>query len=178
MGGGEVVRYFSRYAGANVSKVVLVSSVIPHLAISEDNPEGRSKEKNEATQFAIKEDRIGFLDDFGKNFFGVGFFNASISTTLLDYYRMLASFASPHATTECAKSFSNADFRQEVLSIKVPTLIIHGNADKIVPIEISSERTAELIVDNKFIIYDDAPHGLFYTDKDKLNDDLLEFLNS
>lgn len=178
MGGGEVVRYFSRYAGANVSKVVLVSSVIPHLAISEDNPEGRSKEKNEATQFAIKEDRIGFLDDFGKNFFGVGFLNTPISTTLLDYYRMLASFASPHATTECAKSFSNADFRQEVLSIKVPTLIIHGNADKIVPIEISSERTAELIVDNKFIIYDNAPHGLFYTDKDKLNDDLLEFLNS
>ena len=91
---------------------------------------------------------------------------------------MLAPFASPHATTECTKSFSNANFQQEVLSIKVLTLIIHGNAYKIVPIEISSERTAALIVDNKFIIYDDAPHGLFYTDKNKLNNDLLEFLNS
>ena len=89
---------------------------------------------------------------------------------------MLAPFASPHATTECAKSFSNANFQQEVLSIKVPTLIIHGNADKIFPIEISLERTAALIVDNKLITYDDAPHGLFHTDKNKLNDDLLEFL--
>ena len=91
---------------------------------------------------------------------------------------MLASFASPHATLECAKSFSNADFRQEALSIQVPTLIIHGAADKIVPIEISSQKTAELIANNKFIIYDGSPHGLFYTDKDKLNSDLLEFLES
>ncbi len=178
MGGGEVVRYFSRHAGANVVKVVLISSVVPYLAESEDNPEGRSPEKNEATQLAIKEDRIAFLEDFGKNFFGVNFINNAISNPLLEYYRMLASFASPHASLECAKSFSNADFRQEVLTIKVPTLIIHGNADKIVPIEISSEKTADLIVDNKYIIYDDAPHGLFYTDKDKLNSDLIEFLES
>lgn len=177
MGGGEVVRYFSRHAGANVSKVVLISSVIPYLAESDDNPDGRTKEKNEATQLAIKDDRMEFLDDFGKNFFGVNFISNAISNPLLEYYRMLASFASPHATLECAKSFSNSDFRKEVLSIKVPTLIIHGNADKIVPIEISSEKTANLIADNKFIIYDDAPHGLFYTDKEKLNDDLIEFLN-
>ena len=173
-----MVRYFNRNAGANVWKAVLVSSVIFHLVKGEDKPEGRLKEKNEATQFAIKKDRIAFLDDIGKNFFGVCFFNAPISIILLHYNKMLASFASPHATTECAKSFSNANFRQEVLSIKVPTLIIHGNADKIVPIEISSERTAALIVDNKLIIYDDAPHDLFHTSKDKLNADLLEFLNS
>lgn len=178
MGGGEVVRYFSRHGGAHVSKVVLVSSIIPYLAQSDDNPDGRTKDKNEATQLAIKEDRIAFLDDFGKNFFGVGFLNNPISAPLLEYYRMLASFASPHATTECAKSFSNADFRKEVLSVKVPTLIIHGNADKIVPIEISSEKAAQLISNSKFIIYDDAPHGLFYTEKDKLNIDLLEFLES
>ena len=178
MGGGEVVRYFNRNAGANVWKVVLVSLVIPHLAISEDNPEWRLKEKNEATQFAIKEGKIAFLGDFGKDSLLVGFFNTFTSTTLLNHYKLLTPFASPHATTECTKSFSNANFQQEVLSIKVPTLIIHGNADKIVPIEISSERTAALIVDNKFIIYDDAPHDLFHTSKDKLNADLLEFLNS
>ena len=176
MGGGEVVRYFNWNAGANVWKVVLVSLVIPHLAISEDNPEWRLKEKNEATQFAIKEDKIAFLGDFGKDSLLVGFFNTFTSTTLLNYYKLLTPFASPHATTECTKSFSNANFRQEVLSIKVSALILHGNADKIVPIEISSERTTALIVDNKFIIYDDAPHDLFHTDKNKLNDDLLEFL--
>jgi non-heme chloroperoxidase len=178
MGGGEVVRYFSRHAGQNVSKAVLVSSIIPYLAQSEDNPEGRTKEKNEATQNAIMEDRIAFLDDFGKNFFGLSFVNNPISAPLLDYYRMLASFASPHATTACAKSFSGADFRKEVLSINVPTLIIHGNSDKIVPIEISSEKTAQLIANNTFIIYEEAPHGLFYTDKDKLNSDLIKFLKS
>ena len=178
MGGGEVVRYLSRYAGKNVSKIVLISSVTPFLAQSTENPEGRSEEKNEDTQHAISEDRLGFLEDFGKNFFGVNFITSVISTPLLEYYRMLASFASPHATLECAKSFASADFRQELSSINVPALIIHGNSDKIVPIEISSEKTAKLIANNKFIIYDGAPHGLFYTEKDKLNTDLLEFLNS
>ncbi len=178
MGGGEVVRYFSRYAGKNVIKAVLVSSVIPFLAKADDNPDGRSQEKNEATQEAIKEDRIAFLDDFGKNFFGVNFINSVLSSPLLEYYRMLASFASPHATLECAKSFSNADFRDEVLTVNVPTLIIHGNSDKIVPIEISSEKTAGLIANNTFIVYEGAPHGLFYTDRHKLNEDLLAFLES
>ena len=178
MGGGEVVRYLSRYAGKNVSKIVLISSVTPFLAQSTENPEGRSEEKNEDTQHAISEDRLGFLEDFGKNFFGVNFITSVISTPLLEYYRMLASFASPHATLECAKSFASADFRDELASINVPALIIHGNSDKIVPIEISSEKTAKLITNNKFIIYDGAPHGLFYTEKDKLNTDLLEFLNS
>ena len=178
MGGGEVVRYLSRYAGKNVSKIVLISSVTPFLAQSTENPEGRSEEKNEDTQHAISEDRLGFLEDFGKNFFGVNFITSVISTPLLEYYRMLASFASPRATLECAKSFASADFRQELSSINVPALIIHGNSDKIVPIEISSEKTAKLITNNKFIIYDGAPHGLFYTEKDKLNTDLLEFLNS
>ena len=178
MGGGEVVRYLSRYAGKNVSKIVLISSVTPFLAQSTENPDGRSEEKNEDTQHAISEDRLAFLEDFGKNFFGVNFITSVISTPLLEYYRMLASFASPHATLECAKSFASADFRQEFSSINVPTLIIHGNSDKIVPIEISSEKTAKLIANNKFIVYDGAPHGLFYTEKDKLNTDLLEFLNS
>ncbi len=178
MGGGEVVRYFSRHEGQNVTKAVLISSIIPYLAQSEDNPDGRTKEKNEATQLAITEDRIAFLDDFGKNFFGVNSTNNAISQPLLKYYSMLASFASPHASTECAKSFSSADFRKEALSVNVPTLIIHGNADKIVPIEISSEKSSQLIPNNKYIVYEEAPHGLFYTEKDKLNADLLEFLNS
>ena len=176
MGGGEVVRYFSRHAGQNVSKAVLVSSIIPYLAQSDDNPEGRTPEKNETTQNAIMNDRIAFLDEFGIKFFGIGLINTVISSPLLEYYRMLASFASPHATAQCAKSFSGADFRKEVSLINVPTLIIHGNSDKIVPIEISSKKTAQLIVNNKLIIYEDAPHGLFYTDKEKLNNDLLEFL--
>ena len=91
---------------------------------------------------------------------------------------MLCSFASPRATLECAKSFSATDFRHEMASVNVPTLIIHGDEDKTVPIENTSAIPAKLIPDNKFIVYEGAPHGLFYIEKDKLNKDLIEFLNS
>ncbi|WP_264565051.1 alpha/beta fold hydrolase [Flavobacterium sp. N3904] len=185
MGGGEVVRYFSRYAGKEVVKAVLISSIIPFLLQTKDNPEGNPKEKNEATATKIKDDRIGFIDNFGKMFFGVNIptkpidiANKPIDTPLLEYYRMLCSFASPRATLECAKSFSTTDFRDELHTVNVPTLIIHGSADEIVPIEISSDKTSKLIKDNKYLIYEDAPHGLFYTAKEKLNKDLVAFLKS
>lgn len=178
MGGGEVVRYFSRHQGKNVTKAALISSIIPFLAKTEDNPEGRPKEKGEATVAAINEDRIGFLENFGKIFFGVNIINKPLSTPLLEYYRNLCSVASPRATLECAASLNNTDFRDELQTIKVPTLIIHGTDDKNVPIEISSEKTAKAIKDNTFIVYEGAPHGLFYTEKDRLNQDLVQFLNS
>ncbi|MFH6997255.1 alpha/beta fold hydrolase [Flavobacterium sp. FlaQc-57] len=178
MGGGEVVRYFSKYKGKGISKAVLISSIIPFLAKTEDNPEGRPKEKGDAAAAAIKEDRIGFLDNFGKIFFGINIINKPLSTPLLEYYRNLCALASPRATLKCAESLNTTDFRDELHTIKVPTLIIHGNDDKNVPIEISSEKTAKAIENNTFIVYDGAPHGLFYTAKDKLNKDLLDFLNS
>ena len=178
MGGGEVVRYFSRHGGKGVSKAVLISSITPFQLQTDSNPNGVPQEKYDAMATQIKEDRIGFLDNFGKTFFGVSFISKPISTPLLDYYRMLCSFASPRATLECAKSFSSTDFRGEMASVTVPTLIIHGDEDKTVPIEITSEIAAKLIPDNKFIIYEGAPHGLFYIEKDKLNTDLIEFLNS
>ncbi len=178
MGGGEVVRYFSRYNGKNVIKAALISSIIPFLLQTEDNPDGHPIEKSEETAKNIKEDRIGFFDTFRKNFFGASIINKPLSAPLLDYYGMLCSFASPRATLECAKSFSTTDFRNELSSINVPTLIIHGDSDKIVRIEISSEKASASIKDNTYIVYPDAPHGLFYTDRDQLNSDLLAFLKT
>ncbi|WP_395067230.1 alpha/beta fold hydrolase [Flavobacterium sp.] len=178
MGGGEVVRYFSRHKGKNISRAVLISSVTPFQLKTEDNPDGKSEDEIHETAKAIKNDRIGFLDGFGKTFFGKNLITNPISTPLLEYYRMLCSLASPIATLGCAQSFSTTDFRKEMVTINVPTLIIHGDNDKIVPIEISSNISADLIRDNTFIIYEDAPHGLFYTEKDRLNTDLIEFLNS
>ncbi|MFV8325556.1 alpha/beta fold hydrolase [Flavobacterium sp. ZS1P14] len=178
MGGGEVVRYFSRHGGKGVSKAVFISSVTPFQLKTDSNPDGIPQEKYDGMAEQIKEDRIGFLDSFGKTFFGVSFISKPVSTPLLDYYRMLGSFASPRATLECAKSFSSTDFRREMALVNVPTLIIHGDEDKTVPIEITSEIATKLIPDNKFIVYEGAPHGLFYIEKDKLNKDLLEFLNS
>lgn len=178
MGGGEVARYFSRHQGNGVAKAALISSILPFKLKTPDNPEGTPAEQNEKTADAIKNDRIGFLDEFGKNFFGKTVLNNSLSTPLLEYYRMLCSVASPHATLECAKSFSTTDFRSEMSTINVSTLIIHGDDDAIVPIIISSEKAKDMIPDNTFIVYQGAPHGLFYTEKEKLSEDLIQFLNS
>ena len=178
MGGGEVVRYFSKFGGDKVSKAVLISSVTPFRLKTADNPYGKSQEENDKTAEAIKNDRIGFLDSFGKNFFGVSMINKPLSTPLLEYYRMLCSFASPNATLECAKSFSTTDFREEMVTVNVPTLIIHGDDDAIVEINNSSGKSSKLIPNNKYIVYEGAPHGLFYTEKERLNNDLIAFLNS
>ena len=118
------------------------------------------------------------IQNFGKIFFGVTIINKPLSTPLLEYFTKLCSAASPRATLKCAESLSNTDFRDELHTIKVPTLIIHGDDDKNVPIELSSKKTAEAIADNTFIVYEGAPHGLFYTEREKLNNDLLNFLNS
>ncbi|MEL1255340.1 alpha/beta hydrolase [Flavobacterium sp. DGU38] len=178
MGGGEVVRYFSRHGGKGVTKAALISSIIPFLLKTDDNPEGRPREKGEATAEAIREDRIGFLENFGKTFFGVNIINKPLSTPLLEHFRMLCSVASPRATLKCAESLSNTDFRDELHTITVPTLIIHGSDDKNVPIEVSSQKTAAAIANNTFIVYEGAPHGLFYTERERLNEDLLQFLNA
>ena len=178
MGGGEVVRYFSRYGGVKVIKAVLISSVVPFLMKTESNPQGVPKEMFDGIADAISNDRIGFLEDFGRAFFGVTALHHPVSSPVLNYYNMLASLASPRATLECAKSFSSTDFRNEMALINVPTLIIHGDADKTVPIESSSNITAKLVATNEYIVYEGAPHGLFYTDKEKLNGDLIKFINA
>ncbi|WP_316632952.1 alpha/beta hydrolase [uncultured Flavobacterium sp.] len=178
MGGGEVVRYFSRHSGKGVTKAVLISVTVPFLLQTNENPDGYPKEKTENTANAIKADRIGFMDNFGKTFFGINIINRPLSTPLLEYYRTLCSVASPRATLKCAESFSFTDFRNELDFIKVPTLIIHGDDDKIVPIDLTSKKAAKAITENTYIVYEGAPHGLFYTHKDKLNKDLLDFLNA
>jgi non-heme chloroperoxidase len=176
MGGGEVARYFSRYGGNRVSKVVLIGAVTPFMLKTKDNPDGIDQSVFDKMTTAMKEDRIDFLDTFGKQFFGVNLIKKPVSTPYLEYFRQLASVASAKATQECAKSFATTDFRADLPLISVPTLIIHGDSDKTVPIEASGERTATLIPDNKFIRYEDAPHGLFYTERERLNRDLILFI--
>ena len=176
MGGGEVVRYFSRYGGKGVSRVILISSVTPYMLQTESNPEGVAAEVFDDMLFNMRQDRIGFLDDFGKTFYGETMFLKPLSSQLMDYFRMLCSVASPRATTECAKAFSSTDFREEMKMVNVPTLIIHGDDDKIVPFTASGKLTVTAIPGSKLIIYEGSPHGLFYTEKHRLNDDILDFI--
>ena len=178
MGGGEVARYLNRFGSARISKVVLISSVLPYMSKTSGNEEGVDVEVFEGMLQKIKEDRIAFLDNFGKQFFGVNMLNHPVSQPLLEYYRMLASFASQRSTVKCAESFAQTDFRDDIKAISLPTLIIHGDDDKTVPIEVSSNRTANMIPNSQYVVYEGAPHGLFYTHKDRLNQDLINFITS
>lgn len=177
MGGGEVARYFTRYGSEKITKVILISSVIPYMLQTDDNPHGIPIDKINEMATQLTSDRIGFLDTFGKHFFGINFVNHPVSAPLLEYYRMLASMASPKATKECMKSFLFTDFKNDAMAINVPTLIIHGDADKTVPAT-TSELAAKLISNNQFIIYEGAPHGLFYTHKERLSNDIISFISS
>jgi len=175
MGGGEVVRYIANYGQNRIARIVLLSSVVPYMLKTADNPEGIDKKVFDEAAEGIKNDRIGFMDDFGKNFFGVGFLNKPLSTPLLNYYLHLTTAATQQSTLACANSFSSTDFRNDIKKITVPVLIIHGDSDKIVPFEASSKRTAVLIPHAELVVYQDAPHGLFYTHRKLLNKDLLNF---
>lgn len=178
MGGGEVARYFSKYGGERVSKVVLISSILPYMPKTADNEVGVPQENFAEMLDQVTDDRIGFLDTFGKHFFGMTMVNHPLSSPLLEYYRMLCSFASGRATRQCMQSFAFTDFRNDTPLITVPTLIIHGSADKTVPIEVSSDKSSQLVPNNQYIVYDGAPHGLFYTHKERLNRDLISFITT
>jgi pimeloyl-ACP methyl ester carboxylesterase len=175
MGGGEVVRYFSRHGGKRVSKVVLISSVTPYLLKTKDNPDGVDRAVLDDMIYKLKADRPNFLSLLVKQIFGAGMLNPSISNAFLDWARNIALQASPRATLDCLRSFSETDFRGEMASINVPTLIIHGDADKTVPIAAAGHEAARLIPNSRFLIYPKAPHGLLFTDKERLNQDLADF---
>ena len=158
-------------------KAVLIGSILPYMLKTDDNPDGVDQSVFDEMLTGIKDDRIAFLDNFGKQFFGVTLLNKPVSTPMLEYYRMLASLASPKATRDCAEAFAQTDFRDEMGNIKVPTLIIHGNDDKIVPIDATSKKAASRIRENRYIVYEGAPHALFYTERKRLNADLIEFIH-
>ena len=176
MGAGEIAKYFSLHGGKRVSKVVIVSGVTPYMLKTDSNPEGVPQEEFDKMAKAMIEDRPAFMENFNKDFFSVSLTNHPVSDAFLANSLTKVMDASPIATLECAKSFSSTDFRKDVVKINVPTLIIHGNNDKTVPVKPTGEESARLIKGARFIIYEGAPHGLWYTEKDKLNQDLIDFI--
>lgn len=176
MGGGEVARYMSRYGGKSVSKAALVSSVVPFRLLTPDNPLGTEQAAFDKTALAIIEDRSKFFAEFFHKFFGVGTLAHPVSQELMEWARSVSMQASLKATLQCLKSFSTTDFRGDLPAFKVPTLIIHGTEDKIVPIEGSAREVAKGIPHATLIEYEGAPHGLFATQKERLTNDLLDFI--
>jgi len=177
MGGGEVARYIGKYGSDKISKVVLISSITPFRLKTADNPDGAEKQTFAETIHKIETDRPAFLAEFAKKFFGVDATNQSVSKEILDWNQVLCLMSSAKATIDCVHSFSETDFRNDLKKINIPVLIIHGDADKIVPIDVSGNKTAEIIPHAKYLVYKNAPHGLFITEKEKLNTDLIDFIS-
>ena len=178
MGGGEVVRYCSKYNCERISKIVLVSSVVPYMLKTDDNPDGTPLDVFQDFDNKIRDDRPGFLQTFGKQFYGANLLSHPVSQGIMDWTFSLASTASQKATLECMKAFAQTDFRNELSSIKVPALIIHGDGDKTVPIKAAGENAAKLIPNNVYKVYAGAPHGLFVTEKNRLANDINSFVRS
>ncbi|MBD8649989.1 alpha/beta fold hydrolase [Rhizobium sp. CFBP 13726] len=178
MGGGEVARYMSRHGGKGVSKAALIASVVPYMAQTPDNPDGVPQSVFDEMTAGMKEDRAHFFHGFLKSFYGVGVFTGSVSEAVLDWSFQQTMMAGLRPTLACAKAFSSTDFRPDLPSFKVPTLIIHGTGDQTVPIETSGRAAAAAIPGATLIEYDGAPHGLFASNKQQLTDDLMAFLRS
>ena len=176
MGGGEIAKYFSLFGGARVSKVVLVSAVVPYMLKTDSNPNGVPQEEFDKMAKGMIDDRPAFFDGFNKDFFGVGMLQHPVSSAFLHDALTKVMDASPIATLACAKAFSSTDFRDDMSKINVPTLIIHGDADKTVPIDATGRESFRLIEGSILSIYKEAPHGLWFTEKEKLNQDLIDFI--
>ena len=176
MGGGEVARYLSRHGGKSVVKAALVSSVVPFMLKTSDNPAGTDQAVFDQMTQGMKADRAKFFAGFFKDFFGVSLLSHGVSAELMDWAWSMAMQASLKATLECAKSFASTDFRGDLAAFKMPTLVIHGTDDKTVPIDAAGRAAASGIAQSILIEYDGAPHGLFATHKAALTSDLLKFL--
>ena len=178
MGGGEVARYLSSYGDERVAKVVFASAVTPYLYRSASNPDGGLDDATIAGFLdAVHKDRMGFLDGFLTGFFSAGE-RLMVSPQQKAYALSLAAIASPKATADCITAFSRTDFRTDLEAVGVPTLVIHGDADAIVPLAVSGERTAAAIPGAQLVVIPDGPHGVTVSHPGDWNGAVLQFLAS
>ncbi len=176
MGGGEVVRYIGNYGTDRVAKAVLASAVPPYLYQSADNPDGGLDDATIAEfENGVRGDRLAFLDGFTTNFFSAGG-TLTVSEAQRSYARDIAAFASPKGTLDCIAAFGRTDFRDDVAKVTVPTLVIHGDSDAIVPFEVSGKRSAELIPGATLVLIAGGPHAINASHVEEFNTALLEFL--
>lgn len=178
MGGGEVARYLGKHGSERVSKAVFISAITPALLKAPDNEEGVEREVFEGMKQAIVDDRPAFLTKFLKDFYNVDNFGGrEISDEAVRLSWTIATRASPIATVKCVDAWLE-DFRDDIKDIRVPTLVIHGTGDRIVPFESSGERMTGLLENGKLVKIDGAPHGLNWTHADDMNRALLDFLGA
>jgi non-heme chloroperoxidase len=175
MGGGEVARYMGDYNEGRVTKAVFASSIAPALRKSGSNPEGVDPAVFEGIKQKIEKDRFVLLEWFVENFFNADVLTDRISKPAIQANFNVAAGASYHATLNCVDAWLE-DFRDDIKEIKVPTLVIHGDADRILPIAATGERTAKLIPGAKLHVIKNGPHGCNWTHATEFNEALLKFV--
>jgi non-heme chloroperoxidase len=177
-GGGEVARYIGRHGTQRVAKAVLIGAVPPVMVKSAANPEGLPIEVFDGIRAGVAGDRSQFYKDLALPFYGANRPGAKVSQGVLDQFWLWSMQSGQKNAYECVKAFSETDFTEDLKKFDVPTLIMHGDDDQIVPVHDSAKKSVQLIKGAKAIYYPGAPHGLTTTLQDKVNADLLAFLKS
>lgn len=178
MGGGEIARYLSRHGPTAVSRVALISSVVPLMLKAEDNPDGVPQSTFDQMTEGMLEDRAHFFKGFFKDFYGVGLLDKPVSEEVLHLSWLTAMQAGLRPTLAAAQAFATTDFRPDLPSFSVPTLVIHGTADKTVPIDATGRAVSARVPQAQLIEYTGEAHGIFASQQEQLKEDLLAFLQN
>ena len=177
-GGGEVARYIGRHGTERVAKAVLVGAVPPGMLKTAKNPEGVPIEAFDQIRAGVKADRSQFYKDLSAPFYGANRPGSTVSQGVRDAFWLMSMQAGFPAAYDCIKAFSETEFTDDLKKFDVPTLVIHGDDDQIVPITVGGLRSSKMIKGATLKIYKGAPHGLMTTHKEQFNADLLEFAHT
>jgi non-heme chloroperoxidase len=175
-GGGEVARYIGRHGTSRVAKAVLIAAVPPLMLKTPNNPEGLPMELFDTFRANLAKDRSQAYRDFAAPFYGANRPDSNVSQGLLDQFWMWSMQAGLKNAYESIKAFSETDFTEDLKKFDVPTLVLHGEDDQVVPVKNSGKKTAQLVKGAKEIYYPGAPHGITATHQDQINADLLAFI--
>lgn len=175
MGGGDVTRYIGNYGSARVTSLVLLGAVTPIFGQAADYPEGVDLSVFAGIRDGLRKDRAQFIQDFAAPFYGTNA-GQTVSEGVLTQTLNIALLASLKGTLDCVTAFSETDFRMDIARVNVPTLVIHGSNDQIVPFATTGKVAASMIPGAELKVYENAPHGFAVTHQDQLNEDLLAFL--
>jgi non-heme chloroperoxidase len=175
-GGGEVTRYIGRHGTARVAKAVLVSAIPPLMLRTEANPGGLPIETFDEMRTAMARDRPQFFEDLSIPFYGANREHSAVSQGVRDNFWRMSMQAGYKGAYDCIEAFSETDLTEDLKRFDIPTLIIHGDDDQIVPIADSAALSSKLVADAELKVYAGAPHGLMVTHRERFHDDLVEFI--
>ena len=177
-GGGEVARYIGRHGTRRVTRAVLIGAITPFMLKTPKNPEGTPLEAFDAIRAGVRADRSQFFRDLSVPFYGANRPGAKVSQGLRDSFWLQGMMCGMKGAYDCIRQFSETDHTEDLRKFDVPTLILHGDDDQIVPIKASALVSAKLVKGAKLVVVPGAPHGLCSTEKDRINQELLAFFKA